>query len=104
MFDYVDDVLLPKVARIDAVIAESGCCGFQNETLSEGCLLNVIEVVLCHFNSFAFTCSSSCALLVGRVWPGHGPSASQHSTSLKCHVPVLHVTNAVSYEYFGKVL
>ena len=43
MFEYVDDVLLPKVARIDAVIAESGCYGFQNETLSEGCSLNVIE-------------------------------------------------------------
>jgi hypothetical protein len=26
VFNYVDDVLLPKVARLDAVIAETGAC------------------------------------------------------------------------------
>jgi hypothetical protein len=28
VFDYVDDVFLPKVARIDAIIAETGL-GFE---------------------------------------------------------------------------
>jgi hypothetical protein len=31
VFSYVDDVFLPKVARIDAVIAETGESGFQGQ-------------------------------------------------------------------------
>ena len=51
MFDYVDDVLLPKVARIDAVIAESGCSGFSNERFCEGFLCQILaNGVSRHFN------------------------------------------------------